>query len=180
MQVNPTGSILDVGCGTGALLHELAVTFPECRLAGIDPSPEMLSIARRRLPANVELKRGWAEKIPYSSEIFDTVVSCNMFHYIRQPHEALIEMVRVLQPGGTLVITDWCDDYLACRICDWYLRLFNAAHFRTYGTRECRKLLESVETTEIEIESYKITWLWGLMTATSRKRATDIERSIGT
>ncbi len=180
MHVNPTGSILDVGCGTGALLNELAATFSECTLAGIDPSPEMLSIARQRLLTNVELQQGWAEKIPYSSGTFDTVVSCNMFHYIRQPNEALIEMTRVLRTDGAFAITDWCADYLACRIFDWYFRLFNAAHFQTYRAGECRKLLENVETTGIKIDSYKITWLWGLMTATARKRATDTERCVGT
>ncbi len=180
MHVNPTASILDVGCGTGALLHELATTFPECNMAGIDPSPEMLAIARQRLPTSVELKQGWAEKIPYSSETFDTVVSCNMFHYVRRPHEALIEMTRVLRPDGALVITDWCDDYLACQICDWYLRVFNAAHFRTYRAGECRKLLENASVTDVKIERYKITWLWGLMTATARKRVTGMKRCVET
>lgn len=173
LRIDPTESVLDVGCGTGALLNQLSTCYPEAGLAGVDPSPEMLSIARDRLPATIELKQGWAEDIPYSDNAFDTVVSCNVFHFIRQPHLALNEMFRVLRPKGQLVITDWCDDYLACRICDWYLRLFNAAHFRTYRARQCRDLLENAGATEITIERYKITWLWGLMTATTQKRAAD-------
>ncbi len=180
MRITPTDSILDVGCGTGALLHHLLSNVPEADLAGVDPSPEMLTMARNRLPVTIELKQGWAEEIPYSSDTFDTVVSCNMFHYIRQPQDALEETLRVLRPGGTLVISDWCDDYLACRICDWYLRVFNAAHFRTYNARECLGLLKSARAINVEIDRYKITRLWGLMTATAQKPVRNTEHALKT
>ncbi len=168
-EMEPTGSLLDVGCGTGALLQALSENYPQTRLAGMDPCPEMLDVARHRLHDSVELKEGWAERIPYSDRTFDCVVSCNAFHYIRRPLAALAEMQRVLRPGGTLVITDWCDDYLACRICDWYLRIFNAAHYRTYRAKECKGLLEEIGVMEVTVKKYKISWLWGMMTATARK-----------
>lgn len=175
LRINPTDSVLDLGCGTGALLFQLSASLPEAHLAGIDPSPEMLGIARDRLPSTIELKQGWAEEIPYGDNTFDTVVSCNMFHYIRRPHVALEDVFRVLRSNGKLVITDWCDDYLTCRICDWYLRLFSAAHFRTYRARQCTKMLENAGATEIRIERYKITWLWGLMTAIAQKPGQNAE-----
>jgi len=170
-ELGPTDSLLDVGCGTGALLQMLSKNYPRARLAGVDPCPEMLDVARYRLHDHVELKEGWAERIPYPEHTFDCVVSCNAFHYIRFPQAALAEMQRVLRPEGTLVITDWCDDYLACRICDWYLRTFNAAHYRTYRAEQCRSLLEEIGVVEVTVNKYKISWLWGMMTATARKRA---------
>ena len=130
LTLRPTDRLLDVGCGTGALLHELSRSHPAGRLAGLDPVPEMLSVARRRLPPEVDLRQGWAERLPFANEEFDVVVSCNMFHYVGQPAGALREMSRVLRPGGRLVITDWCDDYLACRICSVYLRVFGRARGR--------------------------------------------------
>ena len=87
------------------------------------------------------------------------------FHYIRQPVAALREVGRVLRRGGQLVITDWCDDFLACRLFDWYLRLFNRAHFRVYGERELLALLQRAGYPQGRVERYKISWLWGLMTA---------------
>ena len=168
--ITPTDSVLDVGCGTGGLLCQLSASRRRARLAGIDPSPEMLAIARERLPAGIELKQGWAEAIPYPDGTFHMVVSCNVLHYIREPLVALKDMLRVVRPEGTLILTDWCDDYLACRICDWYLRLFNAAHFRTYRARQLSDMLTTAGATEIRIDCYKISWLWGLMTATARKR----------
>src|SRR5207247_10649198 len=109
----PAGAVLDVGCGTGALLAALAQSEPPLgvRLAGLDPSPEMLAVARSKLAPAVELRGGWAEGIPYGDATFDVVVSCSVFHYLRRPMAALAEMARVLAPGGRLVITDWCDDY---------------------------------------------------------------------
>ena len=169
LSLRPTERLLDVGCGTGALLHRLADSHPAARLAGVDPVPEMLAVARRRLPSGIELREGWAELLPFEDESFDVVVSCNMFHYIRQPDAALREMGRVLIPGGRLIVTDWCDDYWACRICGWYLRRFGRAHFKIYRERECLRLLEQAGHRELDIERYKISWLWGLMTARATK-----------
>ncbi len=132
LDLKPTDRFLDVGCGTGALLRALSRSFPATQLAGIDPSREMLRVARQKLGASVDLRVAWAEGIPYPNDRFDVVASCSVFHYLRQPVVALKEMLRVLRPGGSLVITDWCDDYLACRVCDRVLRVLSASHFRTY------------------------------------------------
>ncbi len=166
-----TDRLLDVGCGTGALLQRLSETHPVEQLSGVDPVPEMLGIARQRLSPAIDLREGWAERLPFAAERFDVVVSCNMFHYIREPLAALTEMKRVLRPGGRLVITDWCDDYWACRIFDLYLRLFSPAHFKTYRERECVALLRNAGLPILEMERYKISWLWGMMTAMARKDA---------
>jgi ubiquinone/menaquinone biosynthesis C-methylase UbiE len=165
LSLDPEDRLLDVGCGTGALLHELARSHPAARLSGVDPVPEMLAVARSRLSPKVELLEGCAERLPFADERFDVIVSCNMFHYLRRPAAALAEMARVLRPGGRLVITDWCDDYLACRICNVYLRAFSRAHFRMYGRRECARLLREAGYEDVRVDRYKINWLWGLMTA---------------
>jgi ubiquinone/menaquinone biosynthesis C-methylase UbiE len=171
LRLLPTDRLLDVGCGTGAMLHHLSTTHPVAQLSGVDPVPQMLAIARRRLPQSVELREGWAEHLPFPAEQFDVVVSCSMFHYVQKPIAALHEMRRVLRPGGQLVITDWCDDYWACRVCDLYLRLFSRAHVKTYGERECVQLLKEAGYAVTEIDRYKINWLWGMMTARVTKDA---------
>ena len=169
LSLRPSDRLLDVGCGTGALLERLSESYPAALLSGVDPVPEMLAVARRKLPSEVTLREGWAERLPFDSEQFDVVVSCNAFHYIRQPVAALLEMSRVLRPGGQLVITDWCDDYLACRVCDLALRLFSPAHFKVYRERECLRLLLAAGYRGVRIDRYKISWLWGLMTAVATK-----------
>ncbi|MBF0232926.1 MAG: methyltransferase domain-containing protein [Desulfamplus sp.] len=169
INIKSTDKILDVGCGTGSLLYRLASSCPDAKLSGVDLVPEMLKVAHQRLPENVMLCAGLAEHIPFENNHFDIVISCNMFHYIRHPSLALKEMYRVLRPGGQLVLTDWCHDYITCQVCELYLRLSNRAHFRIYRTGECKGLLEQAGYTDVQIEKFKINWLWGLMTAKGKK-----------
>ena len=176
LRLLPTDRVLDVGCGTGALLHHLSTTHPAAQLSGVDPVPEMLAIARRRLLPSIELREGWAEHLPFAEQQFDVIVSCNMFHYIRKPVAALLEMKRVLRPGGQLIITDWCDDYWACRVCNLYLRLFSRTYVKTYHERECVQLLQEAGYTVKTIDRYKINWLWGMMTVKATK---DASRQVG-
>jgi SAM-dependent methyltransferase len=92
-----------------------------------------------------------------------------VFHYLRAPRAALAEMRRVLRPGGEAIVTDWCDDFLACRVCDALLRAFSRSHFRTYGREECGRLLVDAGLIDVRVEAYKVDWLWGLMTARATK-----------
>lgn len=161
--------VLDVGCGTGELLRRVRANVPDAVLAGLDPVPEMLDVAREKLSGRDDLRVGYADRLPWNAGTFDVVVSCNMFHYISEPLTALREMARVLRPGGALVLTDWCDDYIACRICNLYLRLTNRAFYRTYRQAECLELLKVAGYEVQSFERYKISWLWGLMTAVARR-----------
>jgi ubiquinone/menaquinone biosynthesis C-methylase UbiE len=160
--------ILDIGCGTGALLAALAAESDDLQLQGIDPVPEMLAVARRRLPEEVILGAGWADNLQLPDACVDTVVSSSVFHYIRDPVRALAEMHRVLVPGGNLVITDWCRDFATTRMTDWYLSMFNTAHFRTYGLAELEALVKDAAFTSVDGQRYKAGW-WGLMTMTAAK-----------
>ena len=172
MPARSGGRILDVGCGTGVLLARLSASGDGTRLFGIDPVPEMLEVARRRLPAGVELREGSAEQLPYSDGAFDVVVSCSVFHYLADPLGALEEMKRVLAPGGTVVVTDWCADYLVCRICERYLSAFRRVRYSVYRASEWASLLARAGFADVDVDRYKISWIWGLMTATGRKRTT--------
>jgi ubiquinone/menaquinone biosynthesis C-methylase UbiE len=163
--MTPRSRVLDVGCGTGELLRRLRAKYNDAFLAGLDPVPEMLAVAANKLSGKEDLRIGYADSLPWPSASFDVVVSCNMFHYISHPVDALREMARVLRPGGVVVLTDWCDDYLACRICNLYLRLTNRAFYKTYQQAECLALLREADFTDVRLERYKINWLWGLMTA---------------
>lgn len=161
--------VLDVGCGTGLLLARLHQRQPSARLAGIDLSPGMVAQARARLPREVPLLVADAEALPFPAGSFDVVVSASSFHLWPTPGRALEEVRRVLGPRGMLVITDWCDDYLACRVCDRILRLIDPAHQRIYGRAQCGALLAAADYEVRALDRFRISWFWGLMTAIARK-----------
>ena len=158
-------AVLDVGCGTGALLEKMRRNYPGAELAGVDLSPDMLAVAGGRLGRSVALEQGQAESLPYPEARFDIVVSTSVFHFIRDPHLALAEMRRVLKPDGRLVITDWCDDYLACKVCDLVLRLVDRGHFRTYGRSRCRQMMTDAGFAQVRVDTFRMNWIWGFMTA---------------
>ena len=171
LEINQGERILDLGCGTGVLIQRLLQVSPEIEVFGIDSCAEMLEIAKQKLPESVDLKVGIADNLPFPSNSFDVVVSTSAFHYFRDPSQALQEAKRVLKPTGRLVITDWCYDYLTCKVCDFFLGFFNPAHFRTYGVAEFQEMMRSEGLQGIAIERYKIDWFWGMMTATAVKEA---------
>ncbi len=165
LEIKPTDRLLDIGCGTGSLLKAISTHYPLVRMVGVDLSIEMLKAAFNKQIKRCSFIAGQVQRLPFHSKSFDIIVSCNAFHYWRRPEECLSEIARVLKPQGKIVITDWCDDYIACKICDLFLRMFNRAHFKTYGQDTCERLLQNAGYGNIQVDRYKINWLWGLMTA---------------
>lgn len=155
---------LDVGCGTGALLGRLTARAPHLELHGIDLSPAMVGVARRALPPEVGLVAGDVTALPYPAHTFDLVVSASSFHYWSDPTVALREIFGVIAPGGRLVVTDWCHDFLTCKLLDVVLRVADPAHRRTWGTADLAAALAGVGFEVQRLERYRISPLWGLMT----------------
>ncbi len=94
---------LDVGCGPGAALEHAAATGAQ--VAGIDPSPSMVTRAARRVPtAHVQV--GSAEEIPFPNDHFSVVINISSFHHWTDREAGLIEILRVLAEGGRLHIAE--------------------------------------------------------------------------
>jgi len=95
---------LDVGCGTGALTFILADRVgSNGSIVGLDPSDDMLSVARRKRP-DIQWHRGRAEALPFPDAAFDSVVSQFGLMFFDNRVAALREMMRVLRPGGRLAV----------------------------------------------------------------------------
>jgi ubiquinone/menaquinone biosynthesis C-methylase UbiE len=100
--------VLDVGAGTGYLLGLLAGQLPEAQeLAGVDPAPAMVAVARdRAADERLRFTEGTAERLPAADGHYDLVVSTTSFDHWADQSAGLAECARVLTPGGHLVLAD--------------------------------------------------------------------------
>jgi malonyl-CoA O-methyltransferase len=100
---NVTGKkVLDVGCGKGRYLRCLLKCFPDSTLYGLDLSEEMLSFC----PKEVNTVIGSMLDIKYPDSYFDCVLSVEAIEHAVNIEGAIKEMVRVLKPGGKIIIID--------------------------------------------------------------------------
>jgi ubiquinone/menaquinone biosynthesis C-methylase UbiE len=113
------GHVLDVGCGPGRLGLYLAQQAPGLTVTGIDISPWMIALARRRATAAQLADRvcfavADVGALPFPDGQFDLVVSTLSLHHWPDPAQGLAEVRRVLKPGSKAYVYD---------VADWFLRL---------------------------------------------------------
>jgi len=100
------GQVLELGCGTGTLQRALTLSPGALPVVGVDASPQMLAITRRKLAAaghSGRLVRAVAQALPFSVTSFNSVVATFPSEYIVDP-ATLAELRRVLRPGGRVVV----------------------------------------------------------------------------
>lgn len=95
-------SVVDIGCGTGRVTAALAEQY-QAEVLGVDPSAEMVEIARARLRAHAGVVQGRAEQLPCSDQAFERAVAHLVVHLVDR-RQALGEVHRALKPGGRFVI----------------------------------------------------------------------------
>ncbi len=106
---SPGERILDVGCGPGFYVAELAHRVgPSGAVVGVDGSPQMLSAAASRTIGydNVSLHEADVTSLPVASESFDAALSVQVLEYVHDVPAALAEMRRALRVGGRVVLWD--------------------------------------------------------------------------
>lgn len=114
--------VLDVGCGEGQLARHLLDRAAVGAAVGVDPSQAQLDTARRR-GCGPTYARGFAHRLPFASASFDGVLACLVFEHIEAVDEAIAEVARVLEPGGTFLLllnhpllqapgSGWIDDHI--------------------------------------------------------------------
>ncbi len=168
-KIQPQAMILDVACGTGEFERLLLEKNPTQKIIGIDISEKMLDLARQKYDAfsNVEFQQASVHSLPFDSDYFDVVVCANSFHFFDQPQLALQEMKRVVKPNGKVIILDWNKDYLFCKICDWFLQIFDPVHQQCYTQAELHQLLVSAQFKIHSATKFRLGVIWGMMVLTA-------------
>ena len=109
--------VADLGCGEGYLTIEASRWAS--RVIAVDRSPDVLKRARdlaaRRRVANVIWKRGTLEKLPIHDESVDIALLSQALHHADEPAQVMCEAVRILAPGGRVLVLDLREHTEACK-----------------------------------------------------------------
>lgn len=136
--------VLDVGCGTGAVLELLHGEYPEKHLTGLDLTPRMIEAACAKRLENV---------------CFGAVLCSNSFHHYPHPEKFFSEAARVLRPGGRLILRDYTsNDFVVWLMNNIELplaRLMGHGDVRISKVSELRALAEGAGLTVLKLEAQK-------------------------
>lgn len=137
-------SLLDIGCGTGYLI-DMLIRQKDAVYYGLDLSPQMLNIAKNKLPQSVFLTEGSAESLPYEDNTFDIVTCIQSFHHYPKPEKAMSEAYRVLKNGGLYIISDTGMGNYPKFIYNIYnnfiVKNLNTGDFAAYSIRDIQSLM---------------------------------------
>ena len=169
----PQGArVLEVGCGGGQLAHAVIEQRPDLRWVGLDASKDQIERARRRNAGHqsAEFVVGDALALPFADQCFDATVSIASIKHWADQSKGLAECVRVLRPGGQLLIVE-ADR--GCRFNDarafvsrWRLpkaiRPLNLAMFRTFVAGRSIDLEEASSLmSELPLTSWEVSRIRG-------------------
>ncbi len=139
---------LDLGCGTGFFLAD--VRKHARRAVGLDISFDMLELAQKELP-DTYTAQGDAENLPFADASFDVVFCKGSLHHTRDHAGFLKGCLRVLRPGGVLILSEPCNDNPLIRFARWTLyRVSSRFHPDDEGFRE-RQLRSMVEAAGFQV-----------------------------
>ncbi|HLD79412.1 MAG TPA: class I SAM-dependent methyltransferase [Candidatus Nanoarchaeia archaeon] len=136
-----SGKVLDVSCGTGEFLRELATKKKKKTLYGIDLSSQMIAKAQTKLGKRSHLQTADVHQLPFPDNSFDYVVSTESFHHYYGQSQALAEMKRVTKKGGRIMVVD-INFFL--RLIHWLFEKIEPGCVKVNSRKEMRDLFRKV------------------------------------
>ncbi len=131
--------LLDLACGNGRFLRQIAEAFPRLQASGLDLSPHYIARARRVLArwSHVELVEGAAESLPFPDASIDIIVCIFLFHELPAKIRVAVinEAARVLRPGGVFIVADslqFGDNPKLDAMLEYFPEGFHEPYYRAY------------------------------------------------
>jgi ubiquinone/menaquinone biosynthesis C-methylase UbiE len=155
ININKTDTILDVGCGGGKTINQLAGIATKGKVLGIDYSETSVAVAtsinkKYIETGHVEIAHASVDVLPFSDNMFDMVTAIETCYFWPDMTNNLREIRRVLKPGGTLLIINECykDEAFEKRNSTWA----KAGNFNYYMPDEFKTFLKNAGYSYIKID----------------------------
>jgi ubiquinone/menaquinone biosynthesis C-methylase UbiE len=153
--INTDAIILDIGCGGGKTIQEMATFAPDGKIYGIDYSEDMIQVTKKVNKALikkglVEVKHGTVSSLPFIDNMFDLVTAFETIYFWPNLIDDLKEIKRVLKPDGTLLIANevYKDDEFETRNTKWA----NLADMQLHTPEEYKDFLTQAGYSFVEID----------------------------
>lgn len=162
--IGPGLRVADIACGTGVVARAAAVRVGCAELVvGVDPNEARLEVARNAAP-DISWCCAYAERLPFADESFDAVVSQFGLMFFEDQPAGIQEMMRILRPGGRLVLTVWdalerspgftAEVALLQRVCGAECAAGSRVPFSLADTRLLRNLFSTAGVPSITISTH--------------------------
>lgn len=177
-EIRPDGSVLDLGCGNGALLAEIR-QYGSWSLRGVEISSSGVEFARRQGLDVTLLEPGSKLEKHLPPESFDLVISVEVIEHVFDPRTFLGGVLSILRPGGLLLLTTPYHGYLknlcialAGRCDSHYDPLWDGGHIKFWSRRTLTAALVETGFTCIRFAGAgRAPYLWKSMVFSGRKRS---------
>jgi ubiquinone/menaquinone biosynthesis C-methylase UbiE len=167
-RILPHFRILDVGCGPGVILNQIAELDPTVQATGLEISSDRVRVAAGKHAGNsrVTFVSGDAHAMQFPSHSFDFVYSRMLFQYLPDKQQALTELVRVCRPGGTVLLQDLDGQLLwhypespgVQRAVETVVKALGKTGFDPFVGRKLYRLaqLAGLENIKVDVECYHL------------------------
>lgn len=163
--------VLDIACGTGRLETLLRERHPGIDITGVDLSPHMLSLARKRLPEDARTRwmHGTLDTVELPLASFDLVTCNNAFHLFPEQQASVRRMAELARPGGLVALVDWCREFPQLRVLQLLVRLGYGQRRRILTRAELGGMLREAGLDLTHEERFRATPFWGMMCMMARR-----------
>lgn len=161
--LRPGMAVLDVGCGPGSITRGLAQQLAPGAVVGLDPSAAALAEAQHDASArgldNLSYVQGSVYELPFADASFDVVYAHQVLQHLREPGAAVLEMLRVLRPGGLVAARDVDWGTVAHWPNEPWIERFAAVHLETWRRnggepwmgRKLRALFNAAPVVDVQV-----------------------------
>jgi len=135
---------LEVGSASGHMISQIAKKYPKASFDAIDPYEAAVKYAQKNYPG-IKFQIAEAEKLPFKDNSFDLLLCYETIEHVRNPKQAMLEMKRVLNPRGKLIMAMDSGNF-AFRVI-WFFweksfgRAWSGAHLNPYHWKDLEKLI---------------------------------------